>query len=205
MAVHRQTGSRSPHHGTWITLVVVLLFSVIGAGLAAVSPPAAAVNYPPIPPSDGPELSSCLHPANTATIPKAQMNSAIAGIEAMVGSHLQGIGPCASGHVVLTLTPGSERLAKRIRSVYGPAVLITIGLTVWNGHAGRSPHCGSLPSWTRPPNGLAFSLHLPSRQIRVGGTLTGTLVASNRGTTPFRMDPLRQPLASRCEGEDDVA
>jgi hypothetical protein len=186
--MHRQTRIRPTRPETRTIHVIVALLAAFGAGLTVVVPAEAAVNYPPIPSSVGVELASCLHPVTTATIPTAQLNSTIAGIEEMAGSDLQGIGPCSSGQVTLTLTPGSERLAKRIRTTFGRAVLITIGLTVWNGHIGRSPRCGSLPPWTRPPNGLSLTLHVPTHQVRTGGKLTGTLLASNQGKTPFEMD-----------------
>ena len=106
----------------------------------------------------------------------------------MTGSHLRGIGPCASGQITLSLTPGSEKLAEQVRSAYGRAVLISIGLTVWDGHAGRSPHCGSLPAWSRAPNGLTFSLQLSSHRVQAGATSTGRLIARDHSNVPFEMD-----------------
>jgi hypothetical protein len=188
MGMSNIVGGRSLRHRARLIPVIVALLAATGGGLTVIAPAAAAANYPPVPSSAGGDLASCLHPATMSTIPEAQMDSTIDGINALAGSHVEGIGPCASGQIALTLTPGSEGLAKRIRSVYGRAILTTIGLTVWDGHAGRSPRCGSLPSWTRPPNGLAFSLQLPSRNVRDGGTLTGTLIARNRGDEPFEMD-----------------
>jgi hypothetical protein len=151
-------------------------------------PVGAATNYPPIPnTSPGWDLDTC-HPVTTATVPPAQMDARIARIEAMAGSHVQGIGPCPTGQIDLALTPGSEWLAKRIRSTFGRVVLITIGLTSWDGHAGRSPRCGALPRWTNPPKGLTFSLVFRSNDLRIGHNLLAKLTASNRGKAPFEMD-----------------
>jgi hypothetical protein len=124
----------------------------------------------------------------TVTLPGTQLDGTIAGIKILAGSHLQEIGPCATGRVTVTLAPGSEGVARLIQDRYGRAVLITVGLTAWNGHAGRSPRCWSLPSSTRPPEGVTFSLHLSSHRVRAGDTLTGFLGMSNQGATPFKMD-----------------
>jgi hypothetical protein len=186
MAHALRTRSLDPRSRIFGTIVLVL--AAMAGGLKVDPSAGATANYPPVPHSAARAAASCLHPATTATITPTQMDATIDGISSMAGSHLQGIGPCPSGQIALTLMPGSEWLARRIRAHYGRAVLTTIGLTVWDGHAGRSPRCGPLPSWTRPPKGLSFSLHLGSRRVRVGGTLTGTLIAHNHGDEPFTMD-----------------
>jgi hypothetical protein len=167
---------------------VVVLLAVGATTLLTVPAARGAANYPPIPSSSGSHLASCLDPGTTAKIPEAHMKSTMAGITAMAGAHLEGIGPCPSGQITLSLTPGSEKLAKKVRSAYGRAVLISIGLTVWNGQAGRSPHCGSLPPWSQAPRGLTFSLQLRSHRVHAGGSLTGRLIARDHRSAPFEMD-----------------
>jgi hypothetical protein len=188
MAMPRPTRTRPFRKGTRAINAVAALLAVGAATWIAVSAAGGAENYPPLPSSSGSHLPSCLDPGTTAKIPGDHMKSTIAGITAMSGSHLEGIGPCPSGQITVSLTPGSEKLAKQVRSAYGRAVLISIGLTAWNGHAGRSPHCGSLPPWSQPPSGLTFSLQLRSHRVHAGGSLTGRLIARDHRTAPFEMD-----------------
>jgi hypothetical protein len=190
MTMARSARIDSHHNGnlTSIAQILLVLLVMIGLGVVGDSPSAAAASYPPVPSSVEAKLPTCLDPMTTATLPRSQLDATIAGIKILAGSHLQGIGPCATGRVTVTLTPASETVARQIQVRYGRAVLITVGLTAWNGHAGRSPRCGSLPSWTRPPEGVTFSLHLSSYRVRAGQNLTGFLGMSNQGATPFKMD-----------------
>lgn len=171
-----------------IAQTILAMLITIGIATSGDPPSAAAANYPPVPSSVEAALPTCLYPMTTATIPGARLGATLAGIKALAGSHLQGIGPCGQARVAVTLTAGSEAVARQIRARYGRAVLISVGLTAWNGRIGRSPRCGPLPRWSRPPQGVVFSLHLPSPRVRTGQGLTGFLSVSNYGRTPFTMD-----------------
>ena len=174
--------------GTGTARSALVALGVIELGVILGSPAAAAIGYPPIPPSVQAALPTCLNPMTGAAMPRAQVSSTVAAIEKLAGTRLQEIGPCAPSRVAVTLAPGSEALAREIRSTYGPAVLLAVGLTAWDGHTGRSPRCGVLPSWTRSPKGVVFSLQLSSHEVRTGQSLKGVLDVSNQGTTPFQMD-----------------
>ncbi len=138
-------------------------------------------------------LPSCLSATTGSTLPQAQVQSTATAIRVMAGGRFQGIAPCPSGRIIVWLTPGSEGLAKQLQDKYGSALTISVGLTIWNGHAVRSPQCGSLPSWTAPPRGLSLSLHLKTDTVRSGDVVTGNVEITNRGTAPFFMDT-GQPL-----------
>ena len=170
-----------------------LTFTVlaIALGFCARALPASAQSYPPLStPKEA--LPSCLS-VTGSTLPQAQVQSTVTAIQVMAGSRFQGIAPCPSGRIIVWLTPGSEGLAKRLQEQYGSALTISVGLTVWNGHAVPSPQCGPLPSWTAPPRGLSLSLHLKTDTVRSGEVVTGNVEITNRGTAPFFMDT-GQPL-----------
>jgi hypothetical protein len=156
----------------------------VGSGTSAFS----AVSYPPVPRPVVDRLPTCLDPMTQATLPSADLASDIASIEKMAGKSLQGIGPCGASRITLALVPGSERLAARVRTRFGAAVLITVGLTVWNGHTGRSPRCMSLPETTSMPKDLNISLHLRSNNVKAGGAFSGTLTLRYEGPSSFEMD-----------------
>jgi hypothetical protein len=174
--------------------VVLLLTGMASIGLADVSPASFGASYPPIPRSAVERLPSCLDPMTTTRLPEAEVASAMISIKAMAGKQLLELGPCTQGLVTVGLTSGSERLAERIRAAYGPAVLITIGLTSWEGHVGRSPRCGSLPTSSKPPPGLSLSVRLASNTVQSGENLEGTVVVdyhaggSSADVAPFELD-----------------
>ncbi|MGP0032627.1 MAG: hypothetical protein ACLPVF_19260 [Acidimicrobiales bacterium] len=116
---------------------------------------------------------ACTSAPSIAPVPAAQTRSIEKAVTAFVGTHLTGLGQCGHGLVVLTLTPGSESLAQQVRAKFGPSVQIMVGYTVWNGHPGRSPTCGTLAEPTSTPAGYTMNLDLGSRTVRVGGNLTG--------------------------------
>jgi hypothetical protein len=171
-----------------LTFVVL----AIGVGFLAQALPAAAQRYPPIP-APGVALPTCLNATAGSTLPQAEVESTATAIRVTAGTHFQGIDPCPSGRIIVWLTPGSEGLAKQLQARYGSALTISVGLTTWRGHAGRSPRCGSLPSWTSPPRGLSLSLRLKTDTVRSGDVVTGNVEIVNRGTAPFFMDT-GQPL-----------
>jgi hypothetical protein len=171
-----------------------LAFVVLAIGIcfSAQALPASAQSYPPIPAPDV-ALPTCLNATTGSSLPQAEVESTATAIRLMAGSHFQGIDPCPSGRIIVWLTPGSEGLAKQLQARYGSALTISVGLKTWNGHAARSPRCGSLPSWTAPPRGLSLSLHLKTDTVRSGDVVTGNVEIANRGTAPFFMDT-GQPL-----------
>jgi hypothetical protein len=156
----------------------------IGSGASAFS----AVNYPPVPRSVGDRLPTCLNPMTQATLPNADVVSDIAALEKMAGKSLQGIGPCGPSRITLALVPGSERLAASVRGRFGAAVLITVGLTSWSGHTGRSPRCMSLPETSSMPKDLNISLRLTSNNVKAGAAFAGTLMLRYEGPSSFEMD-----------------
>jgi len=167
---HLETRER---HTTWFAMAAALLVALMVTwGSVPALPVAAAVEYPPVPRLT---LPTCLDPMTSSRLPESRVTTVIAAIKARAGTHLLGLGPCSQGLVTVGLTPGSERLARQIRDAFGPAVLITVGLTSWNGHTGRSPRCGSLPASLDPPAGLSLSVHLASKRVRSGDNLQGTV------------------------------
>jgi hypothetical protein len=100
---------------------------------------------------------------------------------ALVGDRFQGLGQCGGGHFQLSLTPGSESTAQRVRATSGPSIQMMVGLTVWNGRPGRSPRCGSLPEPSATNHAYTSSLRLHSRRIKVGADLAGVVVVHNSG------------------------
>ena len=165
-----------------------MLWGVVSFGLIEAPPASSAMNYPPVPRSIAKDLPTCLSPITGATLPDTKVATDVAAVKAMAGIDLQGIGPCPSGRVVLALTPGNEALAQRIRARFGSAVLITVGLTMWNGRPGRSPRCGPLPTSSSLPRGLTLSLRLSSKTVRSGDPLDGTLALAYSGASSFEMD-----------------
>lgn len=96
-------------------------------------------------------------------------------ITAFVGTHFQSLGQCGPGLLALTLTPGSEALAKKVRTRFGPSLQIMVGLTIWNGRPGRSPRCGDLAVTSKAPPGYSAVLTLHSTKIRSGAAINGSV------------------------------
>src|ERR1019366_8810182 len=94
-------------------------------------------------------------------------------VAAFVGPHLNSVALCGNGLIEITLSPGSEGLAKRVRAKFGPSVQIAIGQTVWDGHPGRSPTCGDLAQPSSKSAGYSIALDLHSRKITSGADLEG--------------------------------
>jgi hypothetical protein len=87
----------------------------------------------------------------------------------------------------LTLTPGSEAMAGRIRDRFGPAVQISIGFTAWYGKPGRSPLCPALPADAEPQRNITATLHLDATTVASGANLDGHVVFRNVGSSPARV------------------
>jgi hypothetical protein len=115
-------------------------------------------------------------------VPAGKVTKIRTEVTAFVGSHFYGLGQCGNGLLTLTLAPGSEGLAKKVRAKFGPSVQIMIGFTQWNGRPGRSPKCGSLGEPTSTPAGYTTALKLRSKVIKLGGDLKGHVLLHNPGT-----------------------
>jgi hypothetical protein len=113
----------------------------------------------------------------------------------MTGSEFQSLGQCGTSVLWLTLNPGAEKVAQRVRAKYGAAVQITIGFSTWNGTAARSPNCGDLLAATPLPEGLSLSLHLKSHKVDYGGDFSGSIKVHESGPGSFEMDT-GQPLTA---------
>jgi hypothetical protein len=101
----------------WLVGVGSLL---LGSFMVLASPTGASTNsYPPIP---VPRIGGPL-PCHDASIPGYSAGQAAAvekRIDALVGQDLSSLGQCAHGQLLLTLTPGSEAMAKHRGPPSGP-------------------------------------------------------------------------------------
>jgi hypothetical protein len=188
------------------TALVAGLVSVAGAFLV-VAATAAGASEPPWAPATTPFPAPCLHPSSVPPIAAGAVSSLEKEVTAFVGPSFSGIGSCGNGLVVLTLTPGSEATAQKVRTKFGPSIQIMVGFTVWNGRPGRSPRCGSLPAGAGPPPGFTATLHLDSRTVVSGQNLRGEVVFHNVSGGTMRLDsaePLDveivRPSSSRVVG-----
>lgn len=111
----------------------------------------------------------------------------------IAGGELTYDSACPGGPVMVGLNPGDESIAHRISIRYSADVFISIGLTVYDGTPGHSPHCGALEPSMPTPDGLRFTLVLKSQSVRSGSTFTGSVVVSDSGPGTFFMDT-GQPL-----------
>lgn len=145
-----------------------------------------SVSYPPIT-STVPFPSACTSATSIPEVSAAQVSTIEERIRAFVGTHTYGLGQCGHGLLVLTLAPGSEAFAKKVRAKFGPSVQIMVGFTVWNGNPGRSPTCGALGAPTSAPAGYSSVLHLRSRVIKVGGDLKGHVTFRSTSTLNVRV------------------
>jgi hypothetical protein len=157
------------------------------AGFLAAPAGASTQTYPLFsarPPTAPP---ACTSPTAIAPVPSSQVPALEDSVEKAVGGHLQGIGQCGNGLVLLTLTPGSEVLAQSVRSKFGPSVQIMVGLTVWDGHAGQSPLCGVLPS-SSAPTGFSSTLRLKTDRVHAGSDLEGIVSFHDTSAESLRLD-----------------
>jgi hypothetical protein len=159
-----------------LSLVLSCIFTLSGIQPAEAS----SSSYPPFPNNVLAVPPACTHPTSIPAVPVGQVQMIEQEVTAFVGDHFEGLGQCGYGLLVLTLTPGSETTAQRARAKFGPSIQIMVGLTVWNGHPGRSPRCGTLASPSLAPAGYSATLDLRSRRIEVGGNLK---VAAVRNTS----------------------
>jgi hypothetical protein len=166
--------------------VIGLLTVLVGGTLviAAMGGPAAADSsnsYPPIRLATPAIPTPCFSPSSIPPLPAARESAIEKSVTAFVGAHLNGIGQCGNGLIEITLSPGSEGLAKKVRAKFGPSVQIEIGLTVWDGHPARSPTCGDLVQPSAKSAGYSIALDLHSRRIVSGADLTGHVTLKDMG------------------------
>jgi hypothetical protein len=145
--------------------------------------------YPPVPNTATIVPPACTTPSHGAPILAGKIAAQERAITAFVGNHFQALGQCGPGLLSLTLTPGSEALAKRVRIRFGSVVQILVGETVWDGRPGRSPRCGNLPTTSTIPAGYSATLDLRSTKVKSGANLTGTVKFKDTGTSDVRIDP----------------
>jgi hypothetical protein len=160
-----------------------VVLALVGVGMASGQATAAtSTSYPPIERTVPAAQQPCNFATSIPVVPGDQVQAIEKEVTAFVGKHFDGIGQCAHGLLVLTLTPGSEALAQKVRTKFGPSVQIMVGGTVWNGHPGRSATCGTLAAPTTTPARYSTALDLRSRVIKVGANLNGHVAFHNKST-----------------------
>jgi hypothetical protein len=168
--------------------VTVGVLALLGAGMASETVAgASSSSYPPVMGTVPAVPSPCTTGTSIPPVPADQLKATERAIAVLVGKHLTSLGQCGHGLLVVMLTPGSESLARQVRARFGPSVQLMVGLTVWNGHAGRSPTCGILATLSSTPAGYSADLDLSSRRIKVGENLAGHVALRNTGTQSVRV------------------
>jgi hypothetical protein len=164
------------------------LLALAGVGITCGQTAAASsVSYPPITSTVPAVPSACTTATSIPPVPADQLKAIEQKVTAFVGSQLFTLFPCGHGLLALTLSPGNEALAQRVRAKFGPSIQIKIGFTPWNGRPGQSPTCGSLPKPTSVPAGYTTALDFRSRAIKVGRNLAGHVALHNPGTQSVRV------------------
>jgi hypothetical protein len=179
--------SRHMHRSTWYTSSVLAVLCWVAVMAASPGAGAATPTYPPIEVTAPSVPPACTGPTSLRAIPGANVAGLEARLTTFVGRALAGIGQCGNGLLIVTLSPGNEHLAQRVRHTFGPSVQISVGDTVWNGHPGRSPKCGKLTPPSEGPVGYSSSLQLRSTTVKDGGNLMGAVVFRNTSRTPVRV------------------
>lgn len=171
------------------TLVLVLLLGLAAGAVTFVSTADAASRGSGQSLAPGEFPTPCLSSTATSIAPVAAAQVPVVenAVRALVGARFEGIGQCAHGLLFLTLTPGSEATAQRVRARFGPSVQIMVGLTVWDGKPGRSPRCPALPAGARPQRDITATLHLDASTVAGGANLEGHIVFRDVGTSPVRV------------------
>jgi hypothetical protein len=165
---------------------------LLGATLA-IAPATAGASPAPADPSTSP----CLETAHIPRMAPGSVASTEKKVTTFVGQRFGGIGSCGNGLLLLTLTPGSEATARRVRAMFGPSILIVVGWTMWNGRPERSPRCGDLPAGSGPPTGYTATLHLDSRRVTSGHNFSGVVSFRNTGDGRMQLntgEPLQMEI-----------
>jgi hypothetical protein len=170
-------------------VALILSLAVLGTGvMTSTSGGAPSTAYPPITRSVPGVPLACTSPASTIPpVPAGKVAPEEKEITAFVGHHLSGLGQCGHGLLVLTLTPGSESLAQKVRARFGPSVQIMVGLTQWDGRPGQAPTCGSLGQPSPSPAGYSATLDLRSKRIGLDADLAGHVTLRNTGSSNVRV------------------
>jgi hypothetical protein len=143
--------------------------------------------YPPIPLSSSGMSEGCLGRKGTGmTTEQAQL--ILAEVKKIAGKDLILLSACPNGPVLVGLSPGNEAIAHQIWTRYGAGVVISVGLTIYDGTPGRSPHCGTLEPSMSYPDGLRLALHLNSKSVQSGSTFNANVVITETGSGTFFMD-----------------
>ncbi len=176
-----------------LATALVLVLSV-GAGAAAPAAGAASRSLAPAAAGNA-DPAPCQGSSQTTipSVPPAQVPVIEKEVMALAAGHFDGIGQCAHGLLFLSLTPGSESTARRVRARFGPSVQIMVGFTHWDGKPGRSPKCPAIPADAEPQRGITATLHLDTTTIASGANLDGHILFRNVGTSPARVDTV-QPI-----------
>ena len=176
--------------GTWRPTAKLVILAILA--LSTILLPASRAT--PVGRSDGwvtySPAAPCQPEVAPGTYSESQLKAVQSQVEAEFGlntNQLLGVGLGAST-VAVTLSPGQEAAAARIRTQFGSEVSISVGLTNYCGKTGRSPVCSSLPVPTPVPPGLVLSLHLAHATLTSGGLGTATLLVQNNGPKVFQMD-----------------
>lgn len=169
-------------------LGAVAVGAVLPLGFAATPAGATTAIYPQFSRSVPSVPVACTTRTSIPPVPDPHVQSIERSVSALAGTHLQGIGQCGNGLLVLTLTAGSESVAQKVRAKFGPSVQIMVGLTAWNGRPGRSPRCGVLPTASTMSDGYASTLELRAKRIVSGADLTGKVAVRATGNRTVRLD-----------------
>ena len=181
--------------------VACLALAASACGSSPVASPAAptahlaptSTAYPPIPPDASGPGAGCTGVRGTGMSAR-QVQQVVGSVTSgLGGGRISSVAGCPGGPVHVGLAPGQEPLARWLSARFGRDVALTVGLTTYAGHPGRSPRCGSLERAAPLPSGLRLGLDLDSRSVRSGSTFTGHVVVSDQGPGGFSMDT-GQPL-----------
>lgn len=194
-AADRRLLGRAAAVATLLLAGAGIVAAPVGAGAdAGGSAPSRAQAYPPFVSPPAVEPPACRATSRSPdAVPAGQVQSVEHQVTAFAGTHFEGIGQCGGGLILMTLTDGSEAVAKQVRARFGPAVQIMVGMTVWNGAPGRSPTCGTLVDGERWPSGVSAILTLERRTVGVGGALRASVRFADGGDRTFTVDTV-QPV-----------
>jgi hypothetical protein len=184
----RQAGKQGVRHsysmrylgwGAVAAVTVALISPTLGVDGAGAS----AQAYPPI--IRGDVIPACPGPSVVPPISQAELPALRSAVGAFTSAHgySETPGLCGDGLLILGLPIGDENLAQKVWAKFGPSVQIEIGDTLWEGHPGKSPLCGTLakPAATSAP--WTATLTLRSTRIKTGHIFFGAVAFHNTGTT----------------------
>jgi hypothetical protein len=172
-------------------LTVAIL--ALGAAWTSVAPAGAATTAQTPSLAQTPAACSAASSSIITPVPPSRLARTEEEVRVLAGARFAGIGACGRDLLLLTLAPGSEATARRVRDRFGLSVQIMVGLTVWNGKPGRSPRCPPLPADAAAPQGFTATVDLDSSVVASGRDLRGHVVVRNTGTAALRVATV-QPI-----------